>query len=141
MMVGFIRITDDLQAQDLGLCICARKNMTPDEKQTLFDEQEAEAKAGAEPMIHIGTGSGTTWEIAASTGKRVIQRAIEAGVPDAAVQAMRKRMLKWLEMCVAFEKDRLEIRRDDNLTTEQQNAMIAAMNKQQNIARIGIFGE
>jgi hypothetical protein len=99
-------------------------------------------KAKASPMTPIKNHMpGTTEEIAVRLAKRVVANAVEAGMPDDEVQAMRARMLKWLGIIKAFEVDRFEIRTDEKMERSQRLELLSTMDEQLNKAREEIFGE
>jgi hypothetical protein len=120
--------------------------VTPEEQRVLIEEHDADTVAKEKPPVRFADVQaeklgGTTYEIAAKLGKVVIARAIEAGMSDESVKAMRQRMLKWLGIVKAFEADRFEIQNDEKLDAKQKATMIASMYAEEDKARIGIFGE
>ena len=112
-----------------------RRDMSSHGRENVVVAKEREA-AAFEKVAY-----GPTEQRAAVWGRWVVANARRVGMAEADIQAMRKRMHRWLKVVLAYEKDIRELKDQRDIAWKERHRLVEDMREAREQIRVEIFGE
>ena len=112
-----------------------RRDMSSQGRENVVAVKEREA-AAFEKVAY-----GPTEQRAAVWGRWVVANARRVGMAETDIQAMRKRMHRWLKVVLAYEKDIREMKAKRDVSWKERHQLVEDMREAREQIRVEIFGE